>query len=359
MEQGALTGPTLQDHSRTLGDHTLHGAGGSAALSRGAHSLIRLIPMLSLLGVLATIVAPVSAQVHVLEPEKRFETFQTQQFQSITQGGAAVGFLPGSLDRAHHVLARLDNLATYFKRWQPKLAVPMIAYAVDRARWKEIGLPGLYGLPLRTSPSAVFVPATGDSEVVRMWRSALGVSTLPMVPGVPVTGTPEEAASLALADVLMQVEAARGFAVGAKLQGNDDWIQEVVAHVAALIAFRQTEPLRAAELNDLFTRLRDRMGGQHRFDAEHFSQSLLQGDESQVRAWLWYQGVFFAAAEAIVEKDGKRAIARMLKLRKAHGRMLGSAALLKRYPELRAWRSRWFKPATGEAGLSTASVGAF
>lgn len=309
--------------------------------------------VLALLGQ-ALVYGQAAAQIEVLEPKPAFDTFPTPQFLTISGQRAAVGFLPGGLDRADHVLRRLDNLTAFFRRWSPELPVPMSAYLVDRAHWKEIGLPGLYGLPLRTSPSSVFVPAGGDEELVRMWRSALGLDILPMVPGVPVVGTPEEAASLALADVLMQTEAARGYAVAARLQGRAGWVQEAAAHVAALVAFRQTEPQRTDELRDFFARLRSRMGGPKRYDAEHFSQALQRGQEEEIKAWLWYQGVFFAAAEVIVKKDGKRAIQRLLKLRAANGRSLSDAALLKRYPGLRDWHSEWFSTPSGEFGLSSA-----
>ncbi len=283
-----------------------------------------------------------SAQVSVIEPEGHFESYPTQDFLTINGQRAAVGYLPGSLDRAHHVLARLDNLAAYFRRWRPDLPVPLAAYAVDREQWGKIDLPGLYGLPLRTGPSSIFVPAQGDPEMTRMFRSALGLEMLPMVPGVPVTGTPEQAASLAIADVLTQIEAARGFAVAAGLQGTDGWVQEVAACVAALVVFRQSEPQREPEIHDLFVRLRERMGGPGSNPAFGFTQLLQQGSEAEIKSWLWYQAVFFEAAELIVAKDGRKSISRLNHIERDGRGRLQTAALVKRYPGLTEWQNRWF-----------------
>lgn len=350
-------------HGRTLvGDLLFQRAAAKHSAVRHVSNtaLVASLARITVTGLLAvfgwSLASHLEAQVSVLEPKPAFESFPQQDFLSITGKGAAVGYLGGGLDRAHHVLLRLENLVRFFRRWDPEVAILLVAYTVDRDHWKSIGIPGLYGLPLRTSPSAVFVPAYGDQEAVRMWRSALGVDTLPLVAGTPVTGTAEEVASLALADVMMQLETARGFVVASGLKGRDGWIQEVVSHLAALIAFQQTEPHRMKDLHDVFVRLRDRMGGPKRYDAQHFSQALQRGQEEEVKAWLWYQGVFYSGAEVILAKDGKRSIQRLLKMRQPPGRSLNSAALMKRYPKLRGWHAQWFKPNTGMPGLSTASL---
>ena len=285
--------------------------------------------------------AQAQSQVSVLGPEQPLPTVPQQDFLSIQGERAVVAFLPGGLDRAHHLLRRLDNLGASFRRWRKDLVVPLAAYVVDREQWGKIELPGLYGLPLRTGPTSIFVPANGDGEAIRMWRSALGVGTLPMVPGVPVTGSPEEAAVLALSDVLTQFEASRGFVIGAGLVGQDGWMQEVAAHTAALVVFDQTEPQRRAEIVDLFRRLRERMGGKRRHDDRHFTHGLLNGGEEEVQAWLWYQGVFFEAANILVTKDGKRAVPRLLKMAQKGGG-LQRAQLFERYVGLPAWHQNWF-----------------
>lgn len=279
------------------------------------------------------------AQVSVLD-EQPLPSVPQQDFISIQGERAVVAFLPGGLDRAHHLLRRLDNLGSTFRRWRKDLVVPLAAYVVDREQWGKIELPGLYGLPLRTGPTSIFVPASGDGEAIRMWRSALGVGTLPMVPGVPVTGSPEEAAVLALSDVLTQFEASRGFVIGAGLVGQDGWMQEVAAHTVALVVFDQAEPQRRAEIVDLFRRLRERMGGKRRHDDRHFTHGLLNGGEEEVQAWLWYQGVFFEAANILVTKDGKRAVPRLLKMAQKGG--LQRADLFERYVDLPAWHRNWF-----------------
>ena len=96
-------------------------------------------------------------------------------------------------------------------------------------------MPGMYELPLRTGPAGIVVAVQGDAEAVANWRRWLGVETLPLAPGMPTVGTAEEAAALALADVLLQIEIARALPVRGGVVSQQPWLSDLVAHAAAVL----------------------------------------------------------------------------------------------------------------------------
>src|SRR5688572_26625519 len=118
-------------------------------------------------------------------------------------------YTPGALDRAAHVQARLDTLAADFANWSGK-RFALQGYVLGPEDWAAADMTAAYGLPERTGPGTVAVPAWGDERTVALWRDLLG-GALPWGSGLPVRGTPEEAASLALSDLLLQSALAKLF----------------------------------------------------------------------------------------------------------------------------------------------------
>ncbi|HVS12441.1 MAG TPA: hypothetical protein VMV46_00840 [Thermoanaerobaculia bacterium] len=279
------------------------------------------------------------AQVTVIDPPADEAPRLPERFLSLLGRSAAVRYTSGSLDRAHHVLARLDAVASRLNRWTD-FPVSSAVYVLDREQWSAAELPGLYGIPLRLGPSAFAVPALGDSGTVGLWRRVLDVETLPLVPGIPLRGTPEEAATLALADVLLQIECGRTLIERGELRPARPWIAELAAHAASLGAIAALEPQRLDEVVATLVRVAQRLGGPGAYSLEEYSPQLLGGDEDQIRHWLWAQGAFAEGAAILVARDGKGTVPRLHKLVRGQGG-LDAAVLAGRYPELDAWRSRY------------------
>ncbi|HUP23267.1 MAG TPA: hypothetical protein VNB06_10055 [Thermoanaerobaculia bacterium] len=278
---------------------------------------------------------PLHAQVRLIEPDAVQASNLGDSFLTLSAGGCAVRYRSGGLDRAHHVLRRLDLITRQLNEWSA-VPVPLAVYLLDRPGWSDLGMRGVYGVPERTGPNAVALAAEGDPGTVGLWRELLQAPAVPLVPGVPLRGTPEEAGTLAIADVLLQIEAARGFVQRAGLLGERAWIGEVAAHVAALSLFDRHERSRLPEIVALFRRMEEATEGHGPFSLESFSPTPGPADEAELRRWLWYQARFFGAARLLIDKHGRKTVARLQKLSGPRG-VLGESELLAEYDQLREW----------------------
>lgn len=282
------------------------------------------------------------AQVELQEPEPPPKTFAAaDDFLTLTGAGCAVRFSPGALDRADHLLRRLQLVTRQLNRWSD-VPVPTAVFAVTRDEWEDAGLPGTYGIPIRVGPTTLVTAAAGDPGTVELWSRLLGARPLPMVFGTPLRGTAEEAATLALADVLLQVETARGMTQRSGLLGDEAWIGELSAHVAALVMFRLFEPNRLPEIADTFDLLDVRLQDLRRARPAAFHPALNLGSPEQLESWLWFQAKFHQGARILLDKDGKGAVSKLKKMSKKAGGALRRADLERRYPELGEWLSRGF-----------------
>jgi hypothetical protein len=293
--------------------------------------------------------APVAGQVTVLEPGRAADEdaprVPSESFLTLSGQRSAVRFLPGGLDRAHHVLTRVELVARELGRWS-EVPLPAAIFLVDRKQWQEAGLPGLYELPLRMSPTSIVHSVSGDAASVARWRDWLGVESLPMVFGVPTVGTAEEAATLALADVLLQIEVARALPILAGFSSREPWMSDLIAHTAALVVFRQFERQRSAEISDVFRRLRSRLASPGE-NLSTYDPSDRFGTVGETERWLWYQAVLFEGAEIMVDRDGKNAINQIGKLILKQRGGLTTTSLSVRYPRLEAWLGRYAPAAAG------------
>jgi hypothetical protein len=223
-----------------------------------------------------------------------------------------VRYSPGALDRAAHVQLRLETLAEDFAAWSGQ-QLPFQGYVLGPEDWAAAQFDVPYGLPKRTGPESVAVPAWGDDQTVARWRVLLG-GPLPWGTGQPVRGTPEEAASLALSDLLLQAELARMFLERTGVRGEPGWVGEVLAQSVALTAFHSHEAERIPEIEEVYAHLAATPGGQFAEAARGFD-----------------------AARILVAKDGLRTPKRLLKLARDNGGRIGVGDLVARYPELGAW----------------------
>ena len=283
----------------------------------------------------ASLGPPVSAQ----------EALAPSSFLTLFGKGCAVRYTSGSLDRAHHILKRLELLTYYFNLWND-VPTPTAVYVLFREEWERVGFATDYGIPLRSSPTAIFAPAVGDDGTVSLWRQLLATERLPLVPGVPLIGTAEHAASLALADVLLQVEASRGFVQRAHLLGREAWIGEVVAHVSAVTIFFMYERPELPEITTAFAAMGETLGGESAFGGSDFAPGLAAQGGEELRKWLWFQAQFHRGALIIFEKDGKKAIKKLRRLSDKSGGLVPLPALLERYPDLRPWLDSSFASAS-------------
>ena len=250
---------------------------------------------------------------------------------------AAVRYTPGSLDRAAHVQARLAALADDFAAWGGGPST-LRALVLSPEDWQAAGLRRPYGLAERTPNGDVAAPAWGSEETVALWRALTG-APLAWEGGLPVRGTPEEAASLALADLVLQVECGRLYVEGGGaggpggLGGETPWVTGLAAHVVALAAMLRHEPARLPRSAEFWGQLAGDPGARPH---GALAAAAAAADDLPVREWLAHQAQLHAGARVIVERDGAKSVKRLLALKRSQGR-LTAAALLGRYPELGPW----------------------
>jgi hypothetical protein len=235
---------------------------------------------------------------------------------------APVRYSPGALDRAAHVQARLEALAMDFSRWGTQPYV-LQGYVLAPEDWAAAGLRWPYGLPERSGARGLAVPAWGDEDSVALWRRLLG-GPLPWTGDLPVRGTPEEAASLSLSDVVLQVESARLFVESEKLGGDAPWIADLAAHAVALQAFGSHEAGRLEEIAGVWAHLGGVQPGLAACNASADWATNLACDAR-----------FASGARILFAEDRMKTVRRLQKLARKRG--LSEASLVAEYPPLAAW----------------------
>jgi hypothetical protein len=269
-------------------------------------------------------------------------------FRTLSGRGAAAVRYTTALDRAHHVLQRLDLLAFYFNRWSDA-PVSLAVYIMDRDEWGLAGLETPYGLPIRSGPTSIIAPAAGDDKTVLLWQEVLGQQGLPNIDGQPIYGTRRQAASLLASDTLMQVEASRAFVERGGLVGGQGWIADLMSHVVSSWIVSKHETGRIQEIHSLFGLLEQRYGSPGTgASLLEYSPLLLYQGRPGIERWLWYQGMFHRGAEILLEKSGDKTVPRLIKLSKKNGGRLSAETLLKQYPELSGWLAEF--PVPGQSG---------
>lgn len=242
-----------------------------------------------------------------------------------------IRYLPGSLDRASHAQFRFELLASDYQQWT-KAGGPINLWVLDREAWEglEIALP--YGLPARVG-DAVVLAAAGDEGTVSLWRGLVG-DDLPISAtgsGMAIQSTPSEVGSLAMNDIMAELEVSRLLVERSEFHGEVGWIDDLIVHVVAATAFLRHENARMTEIELVFDHLLSLRGG---------PLDLIDGrapPDLALESWLAYQGRYFTGARLIAEKDGLAAVKKLYKLTKKGDRPVTLAALLDRYPELSAW----------------------
>ena len=266
-------------------------------------------------------------------------------FRTLNGRGSAAVRYTTALDRAHHVLRRLDLLAFYFDRWSD-VPVTLAAYIMNRDEWKRSGLDTPYGLPIRSGPKSIIAPAEGDDQTVLLWQEILGEEALPKIDGQPIYGTRRQAASLLAADTLMQVEASRAFVERGGLVGSEGWIGDLMSHVVSGWVSSKHETSRTQEIDVLFSAMERRYGKPEiAASLAQYSPLLLYQGRDGIERWLWYQGMFHRGATVVLNKTGDKTMPRLMKLSRKNGGRLSAELLLRQYPELSGWLAEFPAPA--------------
>jgi hypothetical protein len=252
--------------------------------------------------------------------------------QLLTLRGAysSVLYAPGSLDRAAHVQARLDNLTLQVRDWcsQP---LSFTAYVLTREDWEKGRLNRPYGLPVMGMGVTLLLPARGDEETVDLWRGLIK-GPLPAPPDMPMVGTPQEAASLLLADLVSVPELMRGLTHHMGIAPAEPWIAHTVAHLTTyLYATRREKPL-IPQMDTFYHYI----GRGSPLPLEAFRADL------PPEQLYWYEARFYEAAKLIFEKDRRWSVRKLRSIQKKGGGQLTAAGLLGRYDALAGWHQQGF-----------------
>ena len=235
-----------------------------------------------------------------------------------------VRYSPGALDRAAHVQKRLETLAVDFGRWGSQ-AYSFQGYVLGPEDWASARLGRDYGLTARSGARGIAAPAWGDEHSVGLWRALLG-GDLPWGEGLPVRGTAEEAASLSLSDLLLQLDCARVFVEGERLLGDAPWIAPLLAHATALQLYTSHEATRLGEIGTVWQSLGRR--GQPSLEA--CAVATLDAATELACGARFHDG-----ARILVAKDQLKTVRALRKLAKKRG--LSESTLVKAYPALGDW----------------------
>lgn len=257
-------------------------------------------------------------------------------FLLLRLGGDRAHFLytPGSLDRAANLQERMEIVARTFERWTKKQHVDLAVFVLNRRDWEDAGINVEYGIPVRIGTRAIAAPARGDAGTVALW-SGLLAGRLPSVIGTPILGTPEELASLVVADVFVQVQAGEILVDFLALYGDEPWVRGVIAHLAALAVVLRVGTDRPEDLEALY----------RQFLIRHPPKTFSLRDyqpELSLEDWLYFQAQFHFAARAIFDKEGKDAVKKMQLWKKKGGNAISADRLRRKYKDLDAWLTENF-----------------
>lgn len=242
---------------------------------------------------------------------------------------ATIHYTPGSLDRAANLQFRLEKIARYFHRWADQ-ETDLVVYMVNRDGWQQAQFNIPYGVPLRVGRLGFAAPAMGDDGTVALWAGLLR-GVLPRVSGTPLRGSPREAATMAVADVLVQLEVAEALVDQAQIAGDAYWVRGLMSHVMSVSLVEKMEPMRIRDLDTMYAKLSE----------AHPPKAMSVRDyhaDLGLVDWLWFQAQFHAGAKLIVAEEGAGdAVEKMIKLRKKGDGVLRGDFLRRKYDDLDAW----------------------
>lgn len=242
-------------------------------------------------------------------------------------------YTPGALDRAANLQTRLELASRTFERAVNR-EMQVTVYMLTRDEWEQSAYNIAYGVPLRVGRHNLAVPAFGDPGTVRLWSELLA-GGLPQVSGQPLRGTPQEVATMILADLFSQLLTAEILVDDIGIAGDAYWVRGLMTHLASIDAFRRHDPRRLEDLDAMYTRLAQTVGDRP-FAARDY------GPELSLKDWLWFQAALHHGARILLDKEGKGALKKMRKLSKRNDGLLRGETLLRKYDRLEAWYRAMF-----------------
>lgn len=241
---------------------------------------------------------------------------------------ATVRYTPGSLDRAANLQSRLELAARAFKRWVDT-RIEVDVYVLSREEWQQARYDVPYGVPVRVGRRGLAAPAEGDDGTVKLWADLLH-GMLPAVAGTPIRGTPQQTATMILADFITQLQVSEILVDEIGVAGDVQWVRGLTTHVASVELVRRYEVVRLGDLGTMYE-LMAQSAGPRAFSARDYGPDLSLPD------WLWYQAQFHAGAQAVVAKEGKGSLKKLKKMRRKGDGGLTGDLLLKRNKILNEW----------------------
>jgi hypothetical protein len=227
-----------------------------------------------------------------------------------------VRYSGGSLDRAANLQRRFEWMLEAVSRWS-HTAVGLQLTVVDREGWAVIvGERVPYGVPALAADGTVVVPAHGGPDTVALWHDNLGLS-LPRVQGKPLVGTPEDVASLAIADLMAELEVAHVMLAQAGIHGASPQIDALLTMTTAWDAWYRFESDRLPEIERILSQL----ASNPHANAPPF-------------AWFAAAARTLPAARRIVEASGHRPMRRLAKLAQHGDGSVSACALLDEFKGL-------------------------
>lgn len=249
-----------------------------------------------------------------------------------------INYTAGALDRAVHIQNRLELLATDFAKWTGEPQQVRV-FVLDRRQWRHFGFQVPYGLPGQVQGTTLAVPALGDSGTIRLWTEVQGEPPPPL-PGTPMKGTPVEAATLARADLMTEVEAARMLMSMRGVRGTPVWVHQVLAHLVARNEFARYEAGRLGEITEFFESLASGLDSPVALD--NYAPGL------DLATLMWFESRFHDGARVLMEAGKKNEAKTLVKLALKNGGALTDEMLFARHPEMKGWLTRTF-PAGGNS----------
>jgi hypothetical protein len=248
-----------------------------------------------------------------------------------------VRFVADTLDRAARFQARLETLHRF---WQPLLEGRLAwrGAAVLEPQWRRLVTGRPWGVAARSASGTFLVPAAGDARTVATIERLLG-GPVPLPAGMPLYGSLQEAGSLVVCDILLQIEAARAFVAASGVRGEEPWIEGLVIHLAARAAWQAAEPERILEIVGLLDRMSAANGGPAAYRLSDYREDL------PFERALWYDAQFVRGADAIWVEEGRRGTTRLLRRWvRSRDEPILRAKLEENYPVLVAWQRAAFAP---------------
>lgn len=247
----------------------------------------------------------------------------------------AVRYSHGSLDRAVQVQDSFELLVEDFRGWT-RAKVGLVVLLLSRDEWKESGFSLPYGVPESSGGRGLAMPSWGDQGTVELWRGLLG-TRLPTQPDQPMRGTPEESASLAVADLIGAIDSAKILLRASGIRGDQPWVDGLVTHVVVLSFLSSHHTARLPDVRMLFADLSNRGGGPGAFPVA------AAGTPTTLPERLWFESQFFSGAALLSSSTCKYPAKSLFKQARKNGGLVQSADLLAKCPELGSWLKANFK----------------